>query len=166
MSDAQPVEKASIIVMSGDMDKVMGAFIIATGAAAFDMQVSMFFTFWGLKAIQKGNLTGKGIMGKMLGVMNRGGIDRLNPSKLNFGGMGRWMFKKMMKKPQGHPAARAAQAGPGAGREVHRLRDEHERHGDQEGRPDRRRPDRRRRLLHRRRLGVQVLAVHLASNKG
>ena len=97
MSDAQPVEKASIIVMSGDMDKVMGAFIIATGAAAFDMQVSMFFTFWGLNAISKGHLTGKGFMGKMLGVMNRGGIDRLNPSRLSFGGMGRWMFKKMMK---------------------------------------------------------------------
>jgi peroxiredoxin family protein len=97
MSDAQAPEKASIIVMSGDMDKVMGAFIIATGAAAFDMQVSMFFTFWGLKAIQKGNLSGKTFMGKMLGVMNRGGIDRLGPSKFNFGGMGRWMFKKMMK---------------------------------------------------------------------
>jgi len=98
MSDAQAPEKASIIVMSGDMDKVMGAFIIASGAAAFDLQVSMFFTFWGLKAIQKGNRTGKGLMGKMLGVMNRGGIDRLGPSKLNMGGMGRWMFKKMMKK--------------------------------------------------------------------
>ena len=97
MSDSQAPEKASIIVMSGDMDKVMGAFIIATGAAAFDMQVSMFFTFWGLKAIQKGNLTGKTLMGKMLGVMNRGGMDRLGPSKFNFGGMGRWMFKKMMK---------------------------------------------------------------------
>ena len=98
MSDVQTPEKASIVVMSGDMDKVMGAFVIATGAAAFDMEVSMFFTFWGLKAIQKGNLTGKGVMGKMLGVMNRGGIDRLNPSRLSFGGMGRWMFKKMMKQ--------------------------------------------------------------------
>jgi len=97
MSDTTTPEKASIIVMSGDMDKVMGAFIIATGAAAFDMQVSMFFTFWGLNAIQKGNRTGQSIMGKMLGVMNRGGIDRLGPSRLNFGGMGRWMFKKMMK---------------------------------------------------------------------
>ncbi|MCX6554735.1 MAG: DsrE/DsrF/DrsH-like family protein [Candidatus Aminicenantes bacterium] len=94
----KPVEKASIIVMSGDMDKVIGALIIANGAAAFDMQVSMFFTFWGLKVIQKGNLTGKGVMGKMLGLMNRGDINRLNPSKLSFGGMGRWMFKKMMKK--------------------------------------------------------------------
>ena len=97
MSDAQVPEKVSLVIMSGDMDKVMGAFIIANGAAAFDMKVTMFFTFWGLKAIQKGNRTGKGIMGKMLGLMNRGGIDRLNPSRLSFGGMGRWMFKKMMK---------------------------------------------------------------------
>lgn len=82
--------------MSGDMDKVMGAFIIANGAAAFDMEVTMFFTFWGLKAIQKGNFTGKSFFGKMLGMMNRGGIDRIGPSKFNFGGMGRWMFKKMM----------------------------------------------------------------------
>ncbi|MCX6556659.1 MAG: DsrE/DsrF/DrsH-like family protein [Candidatus Aminicenantes bacterium] len=98
MSDTKPVEKASIVLLSGDMDKVMAAFIIANGAAAFDMEVSMFFTFWGLKAIQKGNLTGTGVMGKMLGVMNRGGMKRLNPSKLSFGGMGRVMFKMMMKK--------------------------------------------------------------------
>lgn len=98
MSNGTAVEKASIIVMSGDMDKVMGAFIIANGAAAFDMKVTMFFTFWGLKAIQKGNLTGKSLMGKMLGVMNRGGLDAIGPSRLNMGGMGRWMFKRMMKK--------------------------------------------------------------------
>jgi peroxiredoxin family protein len=97
MGNGETPEKASIIVMSGDMDKVMGAFIIANGAAAFDMEVTMFFTFWGLKAIQKGNLTGKSFFGRMLGVMNRGGVDRLGPSKFNFGGIGRWMFKKMMK---------------------------------------------------------------------
>lgn len=96
MSEDNTPEKVSLIIMSGDMDKVMGAFIIANGASAFDMDVTMFFTFWGLKAIQKGNLTGKSFFGKMLGMMNRGGIDRLGPSKLNFGGMGRWMFKKMM----------------------------------------------------------------------
>ena len=90
-------QKCSIIVFSGDMDKVMAAFIIATTAAAMDMETTMFFTFWGLKAIQKGTPTGKGLFGKMLSVMNRGGIDRLGPSRLNFGGLGRWMFKKMMK---------------------------------------------------------------------
>jgi len=92
------VEKASIVVFSGDMDKVFGAFIIANGAAAFDMKVTMFFTFWGLKALQRGNLTGESPMGRMLGMMNRGGADRIGPSRFNFGGIGRWMFKKMMNR--------------------------------------------------------------------
>ena len=85
--NGRPVkDKLSMIVFSGDMDKVMAAFIMATGAAATGMEVSMFFTFWGLKAIEKpGALTGKGPFGRMLGVMNRGGL-------------GRWMFKKMMKQ--------------------------------------------------------------------
>ena len=95
MSD--DVKKCSIVMLSGDMDKVMAGFIIATSAAAMGMETSMFFTFWGLKAIQKGGPTGEGFFGKMLSVMNRGGVDRVGPSRLNFGGMGRWLFKKMMK---------------------------------------------------------------------
>jgi peroxiredoxin family protein len=87
----------SMVVLSGDMDKVMAAFIIATGSAAAGKETSMFFTFWGLKALQKGNFTGKGLLGRMIGIMNRGGIDRIGPSRFNFWGMGRWMFKKMMK---------------------------------------------------------------------
>ena len=105
MSNGNASDKASIIVMSGDLDKVMGAFIIANGAAAFDMKVTMFFTFWGLKAIQKGNLTGTSLMGRMLGLMNRGGVDAIGPSRLNMGGMGRWMFKKMMRKRNVTPLA-------------------------------------------------------------
>ena len=50
-------QKCSIVVMTGDMDYVMAAFIIATTAAAMGRETSMFFTFWGVKAIQKGNLT-------------------------------------------------------------------------------------------------------------
>lgn len=90
--------KLTMVVLSGDMDKVMAAYIIANGAAASGKEVVMFFTFWGIKAIQKGNLTGKSIFGRMLGVMNRGGLDAIGPSRLNMGGMGRWMFKLMMKK--------------------------------------------------------------------
>jgi peroxiredoxin family protein len=88
--------KATIIVFSGDMDKVFAAFIIATGAAAAGMDTTLFFTFWGLNAIRKETWTGKGFMAKMLGLLNRGGINRLAPSRFNFGGMGAWMFKKMM----------------------------------------------------------------------
>ena len=90
-------KKATFVIMSGDMDKAFGAFTIATGCAAAGMDTTLFFTFWGLKAIQKESLTGKGLMGKMVGVMNRGGINRIGPSKFNFGGIGRWMFKKMMR---------------------------------------------------------------------
>ncbi len=90
-------KKCTILVFSGDMDKVFAALIIATGAAAAGMETTMFFTFWGLKAIQKGNLTGKGFFGRMLGLMNRGGINNIGPSRFNFGGIGRWMFKKMMR---------------------------------------------------------------------
>lgn len=94
---AEKKEGALIIVMSGDMDKVFAAFTIATGSAAADKKTSMFFTFWGLKAIQKGNFTGKSFFGRMMSIMNRGGINRIGPSRFNFWGIGRWMFKKMMK---------------------------------------------------------------------
>jgi len=89
--------KATLVLMSGDFDKVFGAFTIAIATAAAGLDTTIFCTFWGLKAIQKGNLTGKGFFGKMVGIMNRGGLDRIGPSKFNFGGIGRWMFKKMMK---------------------------------------------------------------------
>jgi peroxiredoxin family protein len=89
--------KTTMIVFSGEMDKIFAAFTVATGAAASGMDVTMFFTFWGIKAIQKGNLTGDGFLGKMIGLMNRGGIERIGPSRLNFGGIGRGLFKKMMK---------------------------------------------------------------------
>lgn len=92
---------ASIVLMSGDFDHTFAAFTIATGAAAAGLETTMFFTFWGIKAIQTGKLTGRGFFGKMVGIMNRGGIERLGPSKFNFGGIGRWMFKKMMKDKGG-----------------------------------------------------------------
>lgn len=87
----------TMIVFSGDMDKLMAAFLIATGAAASDMDVTMFFTFWGLRALKKKNVrTGKSIFGKMMGMMESGDIAKASPSKYSMGGMGRWMFKKMM----------------------------------------------------------------------
>jgi peroxiredoxin family protein len=87
----------TMIVFSGDMDKLVAAFSIATGAAASDMDVTMFFTFWGMRALKKKNArTGKSIFGKMMGMMESGDIAKASPSKYSMGGMGRWMFKKMM----------------------------------------------------------------------
>jgi peroxiredoxin family protein len=89
-------KKMTIVVMSGDMDKLFGAFIIANGAAAMGMKVTMFFTFWGMRALKKNVRTGKTLFGKMLGVMYGGDISKSNPSHFSFLGMGRWMFGKMM----------------------------------------------------------------------
>lgn len=97
MPEEEPRQKSlAMVVMSGDMDKLFGAYIIATGAAAMGMEVTMFFTFWGLRAIKKNVSTGKTMFGRMLGMMYGGDISKANPSKFSFGGMGRWMFGKMM----------------------------------------------------------------------
>lgn len=90
-------KKVSLVVMSGDMDKLFGAFIIATSAAAANMDVTMFFTFWGLRALKKKERTGKSMFGRMFGMMYGGDINRATPSKMSFFGIGRWMFKRMMK---------------------------------------------------------------------
>ncbi len=90
--------RAAIVVLSGDMDKVFAALIIATGCAAASMDTVLFFTFWGLNAIKKGDpIKAQGFLGKMMGIMNRGGINRLNPSRFSFGGIGRILFNKMMR---------------------------------------------------------------------
>lgn len=92
-------EKMTLIVFSGDMDKAIAAFNLAIGAASIGMEVSMFFTFWGLNVLKKneGAIKSKGIMRKMLNFMNRGGTKRLGLSKFHMFGMGKWMMKKLMK---------------------------------------------------------------------
>lgn len=92
-------DKVTIVLLSGDMDKAMAAFIIATGAAAMGMQVTMFFTFWGLNVIQKPGATtsAKDLLRRMFGMLNKGGADSLPLSRFNFGGLGSTMMKKVMK---------------------------------------------------------------------
>jgi len=58
------VEKLTIVVHSGDMDKIYSALIIANGALSMGMEASLFFTFWGLQRLQKGGLE-KGPLSKM-----------------------------------------------------------------------------------------------------
>ncbi len=92
-------EKFTLVVFSGDLDKALAAFILATTAASMGMEVTMFFTFWGLNIIKRneGPIQSKGLLRKMLGVLNRGGAKRLKLSKFNMLGMGTAMMKKLMK---------------------------------------------------------------------
>ena len=93
-------EKLTMVVFSGDLDRALAAFIMATTAASMGMEVSMFFTFWGLNIIKKneGGIKSKGFMRKMLGMINRGGSKRLKLSKFNMLGLGTWMMKRLMKE--------------------------------------------------------------------
>jgi peroxiredoxin family protein len=97
-------EKLTLVVFSGELDRALAAFILATTAAAMDMEVTMFFTFWGLNIIKKneGPIKSKGIMRKMFNVVNRGGTKRLTLSKFHMLGIGEFMIKKLMKEIK-HP---------------------------------------------------------------
>jgi peroxiredoxin family protein len=97
-----PDDAAAIIVFSGDLDKVLAGFVLATGAAAAGLETSMFFTFWGLSALKKkGAPAGdKNLMERMFAVMTPAGTESLGTSKMNFFGMGAVMLRKMMKDKQ------------------------------------------------------------------
>ena len=73
-------EKATIVVHSGDMDKLYSALIIANGALSMGMEASLYFTFWGLQRLKRKGL-GKGAL-----------------SRMNLLGLGKWMVKRRMKK--------------------------------------------------------------------
>lgn len=92
-------DKLSIVVFSGDLDKVLAAMIIAVGAAAMDMKVVLFFTFWGTAALRKPQVQtgGKNLMSRMFGWMLPTGHNELKLSKMNMAGMGTVMMKKLMK---------------------------------------------------------------------
>ena len=80
MADKASADRATIIVHSGDMDKVYSALIIGNGALAMGMEVSLFFTFWGLQRLKKG------------------GLEKGPLSKMNMFGLGKLMINWKMKK--------------------------------------------------------------------
>ncbi|QTH40975.1 DsrE/DsrF/DrsH-like family protein [Cohnella sp. LGH] len=93
-------EKSTIVLFSGELDKAIAAFIIANGAAAYDHEVTIFFTFWGLNTLRKDQQVPvkKGFLEKMFGRIMPRGADKLGLSKMNFAGMGPKMIKQVMKK--------------------------------------------------------------------
>jgi peroxiredoxin family protein len=74
------VEKTTIIVHSGDMDKIYSALIIANGSLSMGMEVSLYFTFWGLERLTKD------------------GLEKGPLSKMNMMGMGKRMINNRMKQ--------------------------------------------------------------------
>lgn len=89
--------RATLIVFSGDLDKVMAALVIATGAAAMGLQVSLFHTFWGLNALRKGRrFEGKSVLEKAMAAMTPAGLGAMSPSKFRFAGAGAKVLRRMI----------------------------------------------------------------------
>ena len=93
-------EKLTMVVFSGDMDRALIAFMLAIMGASMAMEVTMFFTFWGLDIVRRneGGIKGKGLKRKMLNFINRGGSRRLKLSRFHMLGLGTWMMKQLMKE--------------------------------------------------------------------
>src|SRR6478672_9196508 len=99
LQESKP-ERVTIVLLSGDLDRAMAAFIIATGAAAMGMKVTVFFTFWGLNAIRRkgASSSAKDWLRRMFGLLNKGGADSLPLSRFHFWGLGTKMMQKVMKQ--------------------------------------------------------------------
>ncbi|MCF6334303.1 MAG: DsrE/DsrF/DrsH-like family protein [Spirochaetales bacterium] len=92
-------KKLSIICFSGDFDKAVAALTLATGAAAVNWEVNLFFTFWGFNIVKtKGghSFIGRGFLAKVFNFL-MGGRKSMPLSRLNFGGASPKLMTGMMK---------------------------------------------------------------------
>ncbi|MEE4195302.1 MAG: FAD-dependent oxidoreductase [Anaerolineae bacterium] len=99
-SHRAPSDGKTMVVFSGDLDKVLAAFIIANGSASMGHPVTMFFTFWGLNALRKPEKVNvkKTFIERMFGWMMPRGADKMTLSQMNMAGAGTAMIKGIMKK--------------------------------------------------------------------
>ncbi len=93
-------DNLSMVVMSGDLDHILAAFIIATGASAMYEKVTMFFTFWSIQALRDPHKSApsKDLIGRLFSSMLPKGAPGLKLSRMHMGGMGTGMLKRLMKK--------------------------------------------------------------------
>jgi peroxiredoxin family protein len=95
-----PENKLAMVVFSGDLDKLLAALVIATGAVAMGMDAVLFFTFWGTPVLRDKNKSagGKDMMGNLFGAMLPKGANDVQLSKMKMAGLGTAMMKSLMRK--------------------------------------------------------------------
>jgi peroxiredoxin family protein len=99
-SHEEEPKRMAIICWSNDLDRVWPVMILATTSAACGLEVDVFFTFWGLRVLQKNDkrVTGRNWMQKGESLFDRGGSEHLKLSKMHFAGMGTSMIKLLAKQ--------------------------------------------------------------------
>lgn len=98
-------KRMNLLMFSGEYDKAMAGLILANTARDIDVEVTMFFAFWGLFLIrdpEKMSLEDKTIYEKLMDVITPKGPQQLPLSRMNFSGLGRMMLEEMMED-QGAP---------------------------------------------------------------
>jgi len=117
---APATPKVSFVVFSGDLDKLIAAFIIANGAISMGEDVSMFFTFWGLNGLRKAKppKRQRKTMDKLFAGMMPAGADELTLSQMHMMGAGTAMIKKTMKKNGVHSLPKLMESAMAGGARV------------------------------------------------
>lgn len=93
-----PEDRVSLVVFSGELDRILAAFAIATGASALGYESSMFFMFWGLAGLRRKRLVeGKRMRERLVGMLAPGNTKQLPISRMNFFGVGAKLLRKMMR---------------------------------------------------------------------
>src|SRR2546428_11305563 len=107
-------KKMTIVAWSGSLDKAWPTLILATTAAASGMDVAVFFTFWGLRILQKNNkrLTGRNWKQRMLSIFNRGGAEHPRLFPPNMGGGGAMMMRQPPRRDKDPQPAQALPPAP------------------------------------------------------
>lgn len=93
-----PERRLAVCVVSGEFEKVTTALMLANMAAALDMQVTLFFAFWGVQAVTSGRrFQGKNLVERALTLMRRPDIAALHSHRFNLGGLGPAVFTRLMQ---------------------------------------------------------------------
>lgn len=93
-------KKMNLILFSGDYDKAMAALILANSAREMEVEVTIFFAFWGLLLVrdpEKMTLEDKTVYEKIMSWMTPKGPEQLPLSRMNFSGLGKLMLNEMIE---------------------------------------------------------------------
>lgn len=90
--------RLTLIVFSGELDRLQAAFTLATGAAACGIDVMMFFTFWGTALLRTGHAPArKPLLDRLFGWLMPRGPEGARLSRLDMAGIGRALMQHQMR---------------------------------------------------------------------
>ncbi|MCA9166695.1 MAG: DsrE/DsrF/DrsH-like family protein [Planctomycetales bacterium] len=93
--------RLNLLVFDSSRDKLLAALVMANGAAACGMEVTIFCSFWATAALRKGGQVGrKSLIEWAFGWMLPANLNSTKLSRMEMGGVGRLLMKREMKKKQ------------------------------------------------------------------